>query len=143
MPPRNSTTAPAMRGDHAACGVTRIHLAPSFDVHTALLAEWPGSRPLYQPPIIHMRFLNAMLMGRSLWSQGAVLVTRFHILPSRELQTSRGGASKELNHPPKIQSRLLKTSSPCQSRGRHWAAGVSITQSGRVRAAAPSSDIVS
>src|SRR2546425_3318072 len=111
MPPRNSTTAPAMRGDHAACGVTRIHLAPSFDAHTALLAEWPGSRPLYQPPIIHMRLLKPMLMGRSLCSHGAAFVTRFQVLPSRELQTSRGGASNELNHPPKIQRRLLKTSS--------------------------------
>src|SRR5258708_34378462 len=104
----------------------------------ALLAEWPGSRPLYHPPIIHIRFLNAMLMGRSLWSQGAVLVTRFHVLPSRELQTSRGGASKELNHPPKIQRRLLKTSSPCESRGCHAAAGVSITQSGPVSTAGSS-----
>src|SRR5580765_8244606 len=83
-----------------------------------------------------MLFLKAMLIGRSLWSQGAVLVTRFHVLPSGELQTSRGGASKELNHPPKIQRRLLKTSSPCESRGCHAAAGVSITQSGPVRTAA-------
>src|SRR3954468_10168999 len=135
MPPRNSTTAAAMRGDHAACDVTSVQLAPSFDAQTALLAEWPGSRPLYQPPIIHIRPLKAMVMGRSPWSQGAVLVTRFHALPSREFQTSRGGASNELNHPPRSHRRSWKTISPCESLGCHCAAGVSSTQSGPVRTA--------
>src|SRR5438034_7869106 len=88
-----------------------------------------------------MAFLKAILMDRSLWSQGAVFVTRFHVLPSRELQTSRGGASKELNHPPKIQRRLLKTSSPCESRDCHAAADVSIAQAGPVRSAASRSAI--
>jgi hypothetical protein len=45
-------------------------------------------------------------------------VTSFQVCPSAELQTSRGGAEKESNHPPRIQSRSLKTASPLESRGR-------------------------
>ena len=107
MRPRNSTIAAAIRGDQPAFGVTCVHFAPSSEDQTAELAEWPSRRPLYQPPIIHIRFLKAMLIGRSLCSQGASLVTCVQVLPSPELQTSRGGAAKELNHPPKIHMRSL------------------------------------
>src|SRR5205823_13786077 len=51
-------------------------------------------------------------------------------LPSAELQTSRGGAEKESNHPPRSQSRSLKTTSPLESRGRQPARSVTRTQSG-------------
>ena len=49
--------------------------------------------------------------------------------PSGELQTSRGGALKESNHPPSSQSRPLYTTSPLESRGCHPALSVTFTQS--------------
>src|SRR5262249_33568689 len=56
--------------------------------------------------------------------------TRLQVLPSAELQTSRGGGLYESNQPPRIQSRSLKTTSPLESRGCQPALSVSRTQSG-------------
>src|SRR5437868_5194301 len=99
------TTAPAARrGVQPAFLVTCSHLAPLVDDHTALLAEWPGSRPLYQPPMIHILSAKVSVIGKSLWIHGAFFSTSFQVLPSLELQTSRGGASNDWNQPPKIQS---------------------------------------
>src|SRR5437660_1223972 len=78
----------------------------------------------------HRRSLKTSVIGRSLCFQGAFFVTSFQVLPSEELQTSRGGAEKESNQPPRIQSRSLKTASPLESRGCHSALPVTLTQSG-------------
>src|SRR5262249_28098993 len=61
---------------------------------------------------------------------GACLVTSFQVLPSGELHTSRGGAAKESNQPPRIQSWSRKTTSPLESRGCQPALSVTLTQSG-------------
>jgi hypothetical protein len=55
-----------MRGDQPALGV--ICFIRCRPLMTKRLSFWniAGNRPLYQPPIIHIRFLNAMLIGRSL-----------------------------------------------------------------------------
>src|SRR5436189_118710 len=82
------------------------------DDQTSLLAPCPGSRPLNQPPMSHMRSLKTSVIGRSLCFHGAFFVTSFQVFPLEELQTSRGGAVKESNQPPRIQSWSLKTTSP-------------------------------
>src|SRR4051794_24211467 len=112
MRPLKTTVPAARRGLQPAFFVASSHFAPSADDHTSLPAACPGSRPLNHPPMIHMRSLKATVMGRSLYFHGASLVTSFQFLPSGELHTSRGGAAKELNQPPRIQSWSLKTTSP-------------------------------
>src|ERR1700675_2872819 len=125
------TTAPAaMRGLQPAVFVTCSHSAPSADDQTSLEALCPASRPLNQPPISHMRSLKTSVIGRSLCFHGASFVTSFQVLPSGELQTSRGGAAKELNQPPRIHSWSLKTTSPLESRACQPALSVTLTQSG-------------
>jgi hypothetical protein len=42
--------------------------------------------------MIHILSSNTIVIGRSLCTHGAASVTSFHVLPSAELQTSRGGA---------------------------------------------------
>src|ERR1700722_19185286 len=125
------TTAPAaMRGLQPAAFVTCSHFSPSADDQTSLLALCPANRPLNQPPMSHMRSLKTSVIGKSLCFHGASLVTSFQVLPSGELQTSRGGAAKESNQPPRSQSWSLKTTSPLESRACHGALSVTWTQSG-------------
>ena len=64
-------------------------------VYRRMDAEWPGSRPLYQPPKIHILSWKASIIGRSLCFQGASFCTSFQSFPFAELQTSRGGASND------------------------------------------------
>src|SRR6266446_1030740 len=130
MRPLKTTAPAARRGLQPAFAVTWSHFTPSVEDQTSLPALWPGSRPLNQPPIIHMRSLKVRVIGRSLCFHGASLVTLFQVLPSGELQTSRGGAVKESNHPPRIQSWSLKTTSPLESRGCQPALSVTLTQFG-------------
>src|SRR5215470_9215488 len=127
------TTAPAaMRGLQPAAFVASSQVAPSADDQTWFEASWPGSRPLYQPPMNHMRSLKTSVIGRSACFQPASLVTSFQVLPSAELHTSRGGAWNESNQPPMIQSWSLNTTSPLESRGCQPAFSVTRTQSGAV-----------
>src|SRR5262245_57262373 len=124
------TTAPAaMRGLQPASRVTCSQCSPSLEDQNSLLEPWPFSRPLNQPPRNQIRSLKTTVMGKSLCFHGACFVTRFQVLPSGELQTSRGGALKESNQPPSIQSWSLKTTSPLESRGRQPALSVTLTQS--------------
>src|SRR5262249_56100487 len=78
----------------------------------------------------HRRSLKTRVIGKSLRCQGAFLVTSFQVFRWGELETSRGGAEKESNQPPRIQSWSLKTASPLESRGCHAALPVTLTQSG-------------
>ena len=55
--------------------VTCVQFAPSLDDQTSLLAECPGSRPLYQPPMSHIRPPKASVIGKSLCFHGADFVT--------------------------------------------------------------------
>ena len=147
MPPRIhirplKTTAPAAsRGLQPACFVACSHFTPSVDDQTSLLAPWPGSRPLYQPPMSHILSLKTSVIGRSLCFQGASLVTSFQVLPSAELQTSRGGAVKESNQPPRIQSRSLKTTSPLRV-ARLPAGPVGLSTQSRVRSSATARAVI-
>src|SRR5690242_2192221 len=104
MRPLKTTTPAARRGLQPAALVTWSHFSPSAEDQTSLLALCPGRRPLNQPPISHIRSWKTRVIGRSLCFHGACLVTSFQVLPSAELQTSRGGAAKESNQPPRIHS---------------------------------------
>src|SRR6476659_581204 len=117
MRPLKTTAPAARRGVQPACFVTCSHFSPSVEDQTSLLALCVLSRPSVQPPMSHMRSLKVSVIGRSLCRHGASLVTSFQLLPSPELQTSRGGEWKESNQPPRSQSRSLKTTSPLESRG--------------------------
>src|ERR1700730_8761056 len=105
MRPLKASAPAAIRGLHRAFFVTCSQWTPSVDDQTSLVAPCPGRRPLNQPPISHILSLKTRVIGKSLCFQGASVVTSFQVLPSRELQTSRGGAEKESNQPPRIQSR--------------------------------------
>src|SRR5580704_1403737 len=98
--PSKATQPPANRGVQPACSVTRSQCFPSFDDHTSLVAEWLGSRPLYQPPMSHMRSWKATPIAKSECFHGARLVTISQFRPSADFHTSRGGLSKESNQPP-------------------------------------------
>ena len=88
MPPRIhirplKTTAPAaMRGLQPASFVTIVQFTPSVDDQTSPLAPWPGSLPLYQPPMSHMRPSKLRLIGRSLDFHGASFVASVQVAPS-------------------------------------------------------------
>src|SRR5690606_42099133 len=84
---------------------------PIYD-RTSFPASWPGSRPLYQPPMIHILFRKLATIGKSLCFQGASAVTSSQWMPSVDFHTSRGGASSDLNQPPKIHIEFLYTSCP-------------------------------
>src|SRR5262245_57363702 len=107
MRPWKTTAPAAMRGLQPALFVMRVQVAPSVDDQTSLLALWPGRRPLNQPPMSHMRSSKTMVIGKSLCFHGASRVASDQVLPSGELQTSRGGAVKESNQPPRSQSLSL------------------------------------
>src|SRR5690606_18746207 len=82
--------------------VSSFQFFPSVDDHTSFPASWPGSRPLYQPPMIHILFRKLATIGKSLCFQVACAVISSQWMPSVDFHTSRGGASSDLNQPPKI-----------------------------------------
>ena len=117
-----------------------IHLSEHFAAHTpfggriahglytaSLISAVIGTR-LPGPGAI---YLSQTLNFRAPVKIGDTVVASVQVAPSGELQTSRGGALKESNHPPSSQSLSPWTSSPPESRACHPAIWVTLTQSTR------------
>src|SRR5262249_8857921 len=93
--PLKTTPAAPKRGLQPAAFVSCFQETPSVEDQTSLLAEACLSRPPCQPPMIHILSLKTSVVDKSLCLNSAFFASSFQLLPSAELQTSRGGSSKD------------------------------------------------